>query len=212
MKQRFQVHQNGILAAGQKVLKVKISGLQHVKNGQILSLPFIEAADFFMGPAACGVDELHPAMSFPIQYLQSTKLRICAFLVHPPYEVLKIFVNGDGSGFINKLKSALKSCYENGPATAVRVACASSGFHQEATLGSFVSGAKVEQIYYLIPIDSQPFEKLGAIADPILNTGSQTARQHGIFREKRQRYIPAGQTFREIGEALRWRRSLQHSF
>ena len=40
MKQRFQVYQNGMLAAGQKIFKVKISGLQRVKNGQVLSLPF----------------------------------------------------------------------------------------------------------------------------------------------------------------------------
>src|SRR5712671_2894612 len=179
MKERFQVHQNGMLAAGQKIFKVKISGLQHVKNGQILSLPFIEAADLFMRPAACGVDELHPAMSFPIQYLQSTKLRICAFLVHPPDEVLKMFVNGNGSGFINKLYSTYKSCDENGPATAVRIACASSGFHQKV-----IFRTNIKEVYYVIPIGSEAFEKLRAIADPILNTASQAARQHGIFRKK----------------------------
>jgi hypothetical protein len=166
--------------------------LQNVKNGQVLTLPFIEADDFFMRPAASRVNEFHPAIIFPRQDFQGSELRIGAFLIHPSNEVLKMLVDRDGSGFVNKLKSALKSRYENGPAPAMRVACTGRGFHQRATRGSFVFGAEVEEVYDFVPIGSQPFEKLGAIADPILNTGSQTARQHGIFLEERQRYLPAG--------------------
>src|ERR1700746_4155869 len=99
MKQRLQVHQDGVFTAGQKVLEVEVSSVQYVKDGQVLALPFIKTDYFFVGFARPGFRELHPAMRVTIQDLESAELRISAFLVRPPDQILKMNVHRPGTRF-----------------------------------------------------------------------------------------------------------------
>src|SRR6476646_2435306 len=152
----------------------------------MLALPFIEADGLFSGMAARSVNEFDPAVRFAIYDLQAAERRICAFLIQPVYEFLKMLVDGDRSWFVNELKPALQSRDENGPALAVRVPCAGRGFRQRVTFGIYV-----EKLRYFRPIGSQAAKKLFAVAYPMLNAEGETARQNGIFREQLQRCIPA---------------------
>src|SRR4249920_1603605 len=161
-----------MLAAGEKIFEVKIGGLQYVKNGQVLTLPFIETDNFFPGLAAGCVDELQPSVAPAIQNFQGTELRICALPIHPANEFLEMLIDGDVSGFVDKLKPAFKPRYKNGSAAAMRVARAGFGFHKHARIRT-----DVEEFCDFIPIGSQAFEKLAAKADPIFDTRYKPPRQ-----------------------------------
>src|SRR5579872_6328031 len=150
MKQRFQVHQDGVLTVSQKVLKVKVGCLQYVQNRQVLALPFIKPNHFFSGPAARRLHKLYPSMVFTIQDLQFAELRIGALLIHPLDEILEMSVYSHRSRFVDQLRSIFESRNDHGPALTVRVSCAGRSFHQDGALR-----IKIEEPCYLWPIRSQ---------------------------------------------------------
>src|SRR5579864_354468 len=197
MKERLQVHQDGVFTTGQKVLEVEVRCLQYIEDGQILALPLIEANHFLVGFARPGLRKFHPAMRVVIQDLQSAELRISAFLVRPPDQVLKMNVHSHGPGFVNQLRSVLESRHNHRSAVAMRVSSAGSGLRQNTCIGT-----KMEQHCNLLPVPGQMRQELTAEAQPVINTADDPAREYGIFRQKLQSDPRPFQPLREIGEPL----------
>src|SRR6266571_4283567 len=75
MEQRFQVHQHRMFPGGDEILRVEISGLQCVEDGEMTPLALIEAPQFLLRLAALGAYERAPPVRTTLKNPRRPELR-----------------------------------------------------------------------------------------------------------------------------------------